>query len=755
VRRPRPASGSRRVRAAASLVAALAAILGADAGADSDSLLFQDLSAVSGGPVDFGTPHSDIEKAACAFVDTDGDGFDEIVTLTGSGLPFGYFRNVSDGDGGRMFVPAAPGSGLDSGGALQGDGASVCAGDVDNDGDVDLYVGMGFNTLLASGRNLLLLNDGAGNFTDVAAGLGVDDGDSSTCACTFFDMDRDGDLDLLLANSNAPNLGKFGDGRTRLFRNELAETGSLAFTDVTVGRFATAGNNGAWATVTFDADGDGDADILHTRDLKGTTQLYANDGSGVFADVSVASGAGEGDDASPSTFGNDSPNGMGIAVADADNDGDLDVYIADINTNAYYRSNGDGTFTELGATAGIRGSAVMWGVAFADFDLDGWVDLHVAAGDTYGNARATVKPYLFRNLRDGTFESLVTADAGLRWDFPLHREQGTAISDFDGDGDPDLLVSRAERDGASPYLYRNDSNRGANRWIGLRLRGDGVRSNTSAIGATVRLRGRDADGALVPGAGQVREVMSSSSRGSVSSFELVFGLPPETASVDVEVRWPRPGALGQRSTAFPGLAPETHHVLVEPETAPVRVLDAEAESVVTGGGEELVAVPGGEGPGAPSPVVVLDGPAWATLEGSAEAGWSLRLAPPVAEAEAASSVLLRAGTGSDQSYQDHAVRVVSPPRVDSARTGRLGRRIEVQGINFTEDACSVLVDGEPALRVRAHGKERDADGDLKGLLVRARRAPPGAGTRTLVVTSDATGLSSATHEVPLVRRKSR
>jgi hypothetical protein len=753
--RPRPAIGPHRVRSAAALVAALAAVLGADAGADSASLLFQDLSAVSGGPVDFGAPHSDIEKAACAFVDTDGDGFDEMITLTGAGLPFGYFRNVDDGDGGRRFVPAAPGHGLDSGGALQRDGSSICAGDVDNDGDVDLYVGMGFNTLLASGRNLLLLNDGTGVFTDVAAELGVDDGDSSTCACAFLDMDRDGDLDLLFANSNAPNLGKFGDGRTRLFRNELKETGVLGFTDVTVGRFATAGNNGAWATVAFDADGDGDSDVLHTRDLKGTTQLYANDGTGIFADVSVASGSGAGDDGSPSTFGNDSPNGMGIAIADPDNDGDLDIYISDINTNAYYRSNGDGTFTELGATTGIRGAAVMWGVAFADFDLDGWLDLHVAAGDTYGNARATVKPFLFRNLRDGTFESLDTTAAGLRWDFPLHREQGTAISDFDGDGDPDLLVSRAERDGASPYLYRNDSDRGANRWIGLRLRGDGVRSNTSAIGATVRIRGRDADGALVAGAGQVREVMSSSSRGSVSSFELIFGLPPGTETVDVEVRWPRPGPPGQRLSVFPALAPETHHLLVEPEAVPVRFLDAEATSVVTGGGETVVAVPGGEGPGAPTPVVALSAPGWVTLEGSADDGWSLRLAPPIAEETVESVVLLRAGSGSGESYQEHEVRVVSPPRVDAARTGRYGRRIEVEGINFAEGACSVLVDGEPALRVRAHGKERDADGDLRGLLVRARRAAPGAGTRTLVVVNEASGLSSAAHEVPLLSRKAR
>jgi hypothetical protein len=726
--------------------------------AEDGDLLFQDISAVSGGPVDFGTPTSDTEKAAGAFVDTDGDGFDELITLTGAGFPFGYFRNVPDGSGGRMLVAAGPGSGLDTGAALERDGASICAGDVDNDGDVDLFVGCGYNPLLPTGRNMLLLNDGQGNFpVDVAESLGIADGDNTTTACTFLDFDLDGDLDLLYANASLSVYGKFGDGKSHLLRNTLRETGTLGFERDGGIHWTTELNKGAWSTVSFDYDGDGWPDILHTRDISGPTQLYRNTGIGWFLDVSAAAGSGAGDDGMSSTFGNDTPNAMGVAVADPDNDGDLDIYITDIGTNAYYRNNGDGTFTEVGARAGVRAGTVGWGCTFADFDLDGHMDLHVAAGDTYGNARPTVHPWLFRNLGGGTFENRDFEAAGLRHDDPLHREQGSAVSDFDADGDPDLLVVRAERAGASPYLYRNDSPRGANRWIAVRLRGNGTTTNGSAIGARVVVTGRTAAGARVPGAGQVQEVMSATSRGSVSSFELVFGLPPETATADLRIVWPRAGTLEERTVVLTGLAVDARHLVLEfgeePEPPP-RALDAAAESTVPGGATTVVPVPGGEGPGAPDPVVLVGGPAWASVTGNAASGWSLTLAPPVPGAPATHALVLHGGAGESLSAQDHAVHVPARPFVAEARSRLRTRRMELRGLNFPDGATEVTVDGVAPRRIVYLDEAPDEDGDRTAIRVFAGRPPRGAPVRTVVVRDPDTGLDSGPVEVAVPTRKS-
>jgi hypothetical protein len=740
----------RRPRLRAAAAAAILGTVGLPAGAVPSSLVFRDLSTASGGPVDMGSPTSFTEKVGCAFVDTDGDGWDELIALAGTGHPFAYLRNISGEDGRRTLAPMAPGHGLDSAEAVEREGTAICAGDIDNDGDTDLFVGCGKNDLVPDGRNLLLLNDGTGRFTDAAPALGVAGGQDTTTACLFTDFDLDGDLDLVFANANMANLGKAGDGRTRLFRNTLAELGALGFVEESDERLVTEVNTGPWATVAFDADGDGDDDILHTRDITGPTQLYRNDGSGRFEDASAQSGSGEGDDATPSTFGDDTPNAMGVAVADPDCDGDLDIYITDVETHCYYRNNGDGTFTERGASAGIRGGFVGWGASFADFDLDGWPDLYAAAGDLYTMDRDIVRPFLYRNLGGGTFAEMDLATAGIRHDPPLHRENGTAVSDFDGDGDPDLLVVRAHRHtGASPYLYRNDSPTAGNRWIAVRLRGDGLRSNRDAVGAVVRVWGRDAAGALVPGAGQAQALLSSSSRGSVSSFELLFGLGPDAVVADVQILWPRSGSLASRTSVFPGRSVDTRHRFDDiPGAAPAALVPG-ATTAAVGGADSVVPIPGGEGPNAPHPLVVRRGPAWAVVEGDAQSGWSLRLRPPVADAVRIERIELEGGKAPTLSTQVHEVSVVSPPFVTSAEPRSRASRIDLAGGNFPEDACTVLVDGVPAKRVRYPGVERDADGDHRLLRVNARRAPRGAVVRTVVVASGTTGLEAPPVEVPV------
>jgi len=131
----------------------------------------------------------------------------------------------------------------------------------------------------------------------------------------------------------------------------------------------------------FDYDGDGDLDIYFTngadiRSLKKTSpkylnRLFANDGKGNFTDVTEKAGvAGAGYD-------------MGVAVADYDNDGDLDMFVAGVHIYTLYRNNGDGTFTDVTAEAGLKAHDAefgpLWAVggAWLDADNDGWLDLFV------------------------------------------------------------------------------------------------------------------------------------------------------------------------------------------------------------------------------------------------------------------------------------------------------------------------------------------------------------------------------------------
>jgi len=705
---------------------------------------FQDLSAVSGGPVDFGTPASDVEKATGAFVDVDGDGWDDVITLTGSGQPFGYFLNRPDGSGGRTFVPAPPDNGLDTGGAFERDGASITAGDVDGDGDEDLYVGCGWNPLIASGENLLLLNDGPGRFTDATASAGLLDGDNTTCACVLFDMDLDGDLDLLSVNTDFPQAGKYGDGKAHLFRNELRETGVLHFTDEIASRGIVEVGTAVWAATAQDVEGDGDADVLISHDIVGPTQLYRNDGTGHFTEVTAASGGGTGDDGTPSTFGDDSRNAMGVDAADYDNDGDLDLFITDVGTNALYQNNGDGTFRERSWTAGVRAVAVGWGCNFEDFDLDGLLDLYVAEGNTWGGTNDSLRSDCYRNLGDGTFEE-VWASSGFRRDPPLHREIGTACSDFDRDGRVDLLVVRAERAGASPYLYRNLSDTQGRRWIGLRLRGNGTTSNTSAIGARIRAWPRDASGTVIPGLVQLRELHGSVGRASRSGLTQVVGLGADAVAVDVEVTWPRAGDLAGRSNLYVGLPLDSTATLTD-DVPPFARLPVAGDVAVPAGRATEAGVPGAAAPGAPGSLALESGPAWCSAVGDAGGGWSVLVVPPAIRAEASFPVVLLAGepgVPGTASRESLAVRVIPVPAVEGVTAARTGRALKVSGHNFRREATTVLVDGVPAAKVavRKRVREEDRGGTLLAVrLPRAAALPPGA--HEVVVRDDATGYAS-------------
>jgi hypothetical protein len=288
--------------------------------------------------------------------------------------------------------------------------------------------------------------DEAKRFREVAHDVGLRIVDSAG-AGILDDFDGDGRLDVVTTTMNPGRGGRFfrNDGRGG-FKDETERSGL----DVQLG---------ALNAVHADYDNDGDLDLLLLRggwlggDGRLRTSLLQNDGRGVFTDVTAQAGL-----ASP-------PCPTQTADwADYDNDGDLDLYVGceiDDARQAYpsqlYRNEGDGTFTERAAEAGVLNLRMAKGVAWGDFDGDGRPDLYVS---NVGPNR------LYRNEGDGRFRD-VASERGVAE--PSERSFATWFFDYDNDGHEDIFVAdySASMDavvgayfgvpatGGHPRLYRN------------------------------------------------------------------------------------------------------------------------------------------------------------------------------------------------------------------------------------------------------------------------------------------------------------
>ena len=334
--------------------------------------------------------------------------------------------------------------------------------DFDGDGLLDLVT----TTQDPCGPMKAFRNDSRGGFEDVTKAWGLDT-QLGGLYLVQADYDGDGRPDLLVARGAW--LGEDGQIRRSLLRNDLARP-AHRFVDVTAAAGLAEPAYPSQAVTWADYDGDGDLDLFSgsegtstqaniTRD--GTTgrvypsQLFRNNGDGTFTDVAAEAGVLN------NRFA------KGAAWGDYDNDGDPDLYVSNIGPNRLYRNNGDGTFTDVAPELGVtEPSGVSFATWFFDYDNDGDLDLFVADYSAkvrqvfaafFGAAVSTGHPVLYRN--DGGKFTDISREVGF--DRPL-LPMGANYGDIDNDGFPDIYLGT----GAPDYealmpnvMYRNDGGR--------------------------------------------------------------------------------------------------------------------------------------------------------------------------------------------------------------------------------------------------------------------------------------------------------
>ena len=455
---------------------------------------------------------------------------------------------VTTGNGMIVFTKITDGPIPDSSG--WGQGASWA--DYDGDGDEDLLVINGNNTTPPH-VNFLYENNGDGSFTKIASGEIATDL-SYYLGTSWGDYDGDGDLDLFLAcgfDQNNQNVV------SRLFRND----GGGNFTRILTGEPVTDSNFGRSANwVDYDNDSDLDLFVVTAGNTGSLNFLYKNDGFGNFTRVTTG------------LLVTDGAFAQGVAWSDFDQDGDMDVCLGVNSDLRLYENTGNDTWNRIIL---FTGDIVI--PAWGDYDNDGWLDLFAANGNL--NGLPTTNNLLFHNEGDGTLQQVTTGPvvtdpipqntSGVWADFDndgdldlytsstgdhsyLYINEGSgnfvldttsifynnnslyaSTADYDIDGDMDIVTVRAEFGNVTypDYLYRNDSEN-TNNWLKVHLKG--TASNTTGIGAKIRIRARINDQEVW----QTREIAQQQGAGNQNSLIAHFGLGTATLIDSLKIEWP-------------------------------------------------------------------------------------------------------------------------------------------------------------------------------------------------------------------------
>jgi hypothetical protein len=418
--------------------------------------------------------------AGAIWFDYDRDGRVDLFLPNGAGQANALYHNDGNGHFSDRAVQAGVAASVGIGGGI--------AADLDNDGYQELVLISDRNILTVPGTITVVLyrNNGDGTFTDVTAGSGLVGLDSSVSLAAG-DIDNDGDLDLFFAAPGSVVLLR--QDENRMYRND----GDLQFTDISAAAGVNTSLGGCVATFSYyDDDPYIDLFVANCADVHlGLTpmELFHNNGDGTFTNIAPSVGMVENGLLMGLAFGDyDNDGDVDVFVSNAG-----DAPPAGVLPHPFYRHESDGTYTNLASALNTGQYRWGWGNAMMDFDDDGWLDLFFTGAfpspfdpSVYlgpnGEANYGV---LLANHHDGTFTD---QSASLGHDFRHDFSSGVAAADYDDDGYEDLLVmvTYAPPLSASgqPVLLHNRG--GHNRW--LKVRTVGTVSNRDGVGARVTVR---------------------------------------------------------------------------------------------------------------------------------------------------------------------------------------------------------------------------------------------------------------------------
>ena len=475
----------------------------------------------------------EIMGGGAALFDLDGDGdLDAYLVQSGSLLepeasqPTNrLYRNRGDG----RFDDITEGSGAGD----SGYGMGVAGADYDADGDVDLYI-------TNVGPNVLLRNDGDGQFTDVTKEAGVGDPGWGTSA-VFFDYDGDGDLDLLVLNYLIWSISTEQDCYNQSGAKDYCSPQNYRAPALDI--LYRNDGNGTFAHVTADAGlvkpGTGLGVLVADFNSDGSQDVFvANDGMDDHLWLNRSDADGPRFDEEALFYGcavdmtGEPKAGMGVTAADIDNDGDIDLMVCNLTgeTDSFFVNNDGAFFTDSTALAGLAITSRLFtrfGMAWIDFDNDGYLDLFQANGGAVSRSQSfTSDPYAEPNLvfRGGPGERFVEIlPRGGTAELLAATSRAAAFGDIDNDGGIDVLV--VSRDGPVQVLRNVVPDRG--HWI---IFGVTYEDGRDAIGASVTHTLADRT--------VTRDVRPAYSYLASNSPRVHFGLGKATEVSDVVVLWP-------------------------------------------------------------------------------------------------------------------------------------------------------------------------------------------------------------------------
>ncbi|XZE19433.1 CRTAC1 family protein [Pirellulaceae bacterium SH449] len=438
----------------------------------------------------------------CSF-DADGDGLVDVYMLTGFDLSNRGVRPAEDDSSNQLFLNRGGFQFRDctafSGAGARGYSLGVTAGDFDHDGFTDLYISN-------FGPNVLLRNNGDGTFTDVSDEAGVDGGDQFGAGVTFLDVNNDGNLDLFVGNyvefdfdrhfQLAPRAFPYSPGpkdyppaKDRLF----VSNGDGTFRDASQDSRIASVAGPSMGVVAADFDDDGDIDVFVACD-GAPNLLYINDGAGNFTEEALFVGVAF-------DLRGNANGGMGVDAADINGEGLIDLFVTDYSDQfpeVFLNGKPAGIFEDAARRLQVGGEVfqhVNWGIGLVDLDLDGDVDAFICNGHLLENAK-DIEP----NTAYGVANVILENDAGRRFRNVTslvgdalrlaESSRGAAFDDLDNDGDIDAVILNCD---SSCQVLENEL-AGGKDWIGFRL--VGTKSNRTAVGAKVVVRARGAEKTL-------------------------------------------------------------------------------------------------------------------------------------------------------------------------------------------------------------------------------------------------------------------